>query len=1069
MTRVALKLLLMIGIVFLLQRAVAASSSGSDANLIPNISTLVTNVAQLRALSRADLDRGRPCSLTGTVTMVDNDKRRIVLQDATGAVMWYSDKPIDTALAGKMVRLTCPDARIYATTFPNFPFRPSGSDIESSFVAPSNWGDYHLTRMAARLHPPKSGDYRFWIASDDSSELWLSADENPAHVRKIAGVMEGFWTDPNEWDRFPSQRSESIYLRSDKSYYIEVFQEQGLQNDHLSVAWEGPGIERAVIPGESLTPWNDQRAAMNGKGDESKGVLREYWTNYTVGSLTPLMPVGPADAPMGGRDVLFEMLGPGAQPAAQAVNLREPLLPENNFRLIQTEGTITFVSTNGTSAILELASGTKRASVMIAKADPKWLHANRNWRVRVRGVCEGATDVNGELNIGFIWVPESEDVELLETANADKESVAPADSPADSATGSGGFYSARGTVMFDGRFSGQRYLYIRDIGGSVRVSDADRLVKDLFEVGQRVQVGGTVFPGKVGFHLIPKTVRLLGWQSLPLPEEVGEGAAYRDGQWTEVEGVVRSIRSDGLMSVNGAGGFVSVWCPAIPFDSSSIDCTVRIRGVISLDTPDSPLLLVGSGRFFKIEEQGPNDPFSLPRSRINSLEDLVGAVNFHRVKVEGTVTCVNEQAVYLQDDSGAVRLQAEHFPGVHPGERVEAVGFPDASGSVPVLADSELRATGTGLVVTPRELNSDDAFANSQNGSLVEARGILLAEKNRDQMQTLELQSGQRIVKAVLAAQNGHLPSLAAGSLLKVTGVCVADFIPVQNAKTANRENPSMVSLQILLRAPTDVIIQRGPPWWTPMKVIVLVGFLLIVLGGTFLWVHLLGKRYERRQRAQLEFSRQILQGQETERRRIAANLHDSLGQNLLVIKNQVHLAMQSALDRTTLSKRLGEISGMATQVIEEVRQITHDLRPYQLERVGLTQTLRGTIRRVSEASPIAFASHVDEVDGLFESDGEIHIYRIIQEALNNVVKHSQATEATVVVRKEPNSVSIIVRDNGRGFAGDVNYGHELSRAGFGLSGIDERARILHGKVSFDSRPEEGFRVTVEIPLTLPA
>lgn len=69
------------------------------------------------------------------------------------------------------------------------------------------------------------------------------------------------------------------------------------------------------------------------------------------------------------------------------------------------------------------------------------------------------------------------------------------------------------------------------------------------------------------------------------------------------------------------------------------------------------------------------------------------------------------------------------------------------------------------------------------------------------------------------------------------------------------------------------------------------------------------------------------------------------------------------------------------------------------------------------------------------------------------------------MVRKEANSVLIVVRDNGRGFAGAIANGAELSRAGFGLSGIDERARILLGKVLFDSRPGQGFRLTAEIPL----
>src|ERR1043165_465294 len=98
MTRVGLKLLLIFVVTSALQRAVATQQSSS---------ALVTNVGQLRTLSRADLNRGCPVSLTGIVTLVDNDRRRLVLQDATGAVMWYSDKPIDPTLAEKMVCITC--------------------------------------------------------------------------------------------------------------------------------------------------------------------------------------------------------------------------------------------------------------------------------------------------------------------------------------------------------------------------------------------------------------------------------------------------------------------------------------------------------------------------------------------------------------------------------------------------------------------------------------------------------------------------------------------------------------------------------------------------------------------------------------------------------------------------------------------------------------------------------------------------------------------------------------------------------------------------------------------------
>jgi signal transduction histidine kinase len=174
---------------------------------------------------------------------------------------------------------------------------------------------------------------------------------------------------------------------------------------------------------------------------------------------------------------------------------------------------------------------------------------------------------------------------------------------------------------------------------------------------------------------------------------------------------------------------------------------------------------------------------------------------------------------------------------------------------------------------------------------------------------------------------------------------------------------------------------------------------------------------------------------------------------------------MQPVANESVLLQRLGEISGLASQAIEEVRQITHDLRPYQLDRLGLTQAIRGIVRRVSENCPTVFACHVDEIDGLFGNESEINIYRIVQEAVSNVIKHSGATEAAVVIKKQDSLLSICVRDNGRGFDAGPNGAGESPQAGFGLRGISERARILGGKTTIHSLPGQGVSLTVEVPL----
>jgi len=108
----------------------------------------------------------------------------------------------------------------------------------------------------------------------------------------------------------------------------------------------------------------------------------------------------------------------------------------------------------------------------------------------------------------------------------------------------------------------------------------------------------------------------------------------------------------------------------------------------------------------------------------------------------------------------------------------------------------------------------------------------------------------------------------------------------------------------------------------------------------------------------------------------------------------------------------------------------------------------------------------VENIDGVFDKEAEIHVYRIVQEAVNNVIKHSAATEATVVVKRRPSVVSVSIRDNGRGFEVGTVDSASPSGAGSGLSGIAERVRILNGTLAVDSRPGAGTSLTVEVSLS---
>ncbi|MCB0154992.1 MAG: discoidin domain-containing protein, partial [Anaerolineae bacterium] len=145
------------------------------------------------------------------------------------------------------------------TSNANYPNNPSGSDLLTSFEAPTNWADNYGTRLRGYLYPPVSGQYRFWIAGDDNSELWLSTDESSANAVRIANVPG--WSNSREWNKFSEQQSSLITLQAGQRYYIEALQKEGGGGDHLAVAWQIPGGSQQVIAGQYLSPFQPTNPA----------------------------------------------------------------------------------------------------------------------------------------------------------------------------------------------------------------------------------------------------------------------------------------------------------------------------------------------------------------------------------------------------------------------------------------------------------------------------------------------------------------------------------------------------------------------------------------------------------------------------------------------------------------------------------------------------------------------------------------------------------------------------------------------------------------------------------------
>jgi signal transduction histidine kinase len=216
----------------------------------------------------------------------------------------------------------------------------------------------------------------------------------------------------------------------------------------------------------------------------------------------------------------------------------------------------------------------------------------------------------------------------------------------------------------------------------------------------------------------------------------------------------------------------------------------------------------------------------------------------------------------------------------------------------------------------------------------------------------------------------------------------------------------------------------------------------------------------EREKRTQQEFSARLIESQENERKRIAGELHDSLVQELLVAKNRSLMGLKNVHDTQRVRQELGEISSALGAAIDEVRGIAHNLRPYQLDRMGLSKAVRSLLSKLAESTTIRLQAEVDDVDVHLDAMTTIHLYRILQEVLNNILKHSEASSATVSLRRNGSVVELRIADDGKGMSADGEQA-----GGFGLDGIAQRSSLMRGESRIISSPGGGTTVVVRIPV----
>ena len=213
--------------------------------------------------------------------------------------------------------------------------------------------------------------------------------------------------------------------------------------------------------------------------------------------------------------------------------------------------------------------------------------------------------------------------------------------------------------------------------------------------------------------------------------------------------------------------------------------------------------------------------------------------------------------------------------------------------------------------------------------------------------------------------------------------------------------------------------------------------------------------------------SAQLINAQEVERQRISQELHDELGQALTAISiNLAAIEKELPLEiAPTTRERLAETSSLADQTLEQVRELALDLRPSMLDDLGLVPTLRWYVNRYAQRLNIEVGFEAMDLEERLTAEVETTLYRVVQEALTNVARHAQANKVHIHLERQESTVAAFIEDDGQGFDVEEVADREPSERGAGLLGMRERVASFGGHFDIQSRPGQGTRLSLEIPI----
>jgi signal transduction histidine kinase len=913
----------------------------------------------------------------------------------------------------------------------------------------------------------------------------------------------------------------SVFLEAGlQPIYLEWF--NGPADSALKLEYSGPDVLRQLVPGALL--WRESKsgavpnefqpglefAAYNGDWNflphfaglipVAKGVATNFSLAYcarlehtalvfngfikilNAGAYTFYLTSDDGSRLNVGRPAIYCSVEPGSSQSAPAPETFDQALADRTrYHWIELEGEVAFVGESQGNLEMELVERGNHLPVAVidgvALLSTNLLHR----QIWVEGICEFSHE-RGDGKFAGLVVPSVEQVKIYPAERESAQNFSTNEllttatqvrrlKPEQARLGIP--VKITGVVIAASAIS----LVLQDASGGVFIHFTAGNTSDQPALGQFLEIEGRTDAGDFSPVILAGMVKYLGSAAMPEPirptrDQLMNGSL--DAEYVELHGVITAVSNtemtlltpDGKVTVRGDDERpLPQISAAVLAGGPLVGAVVRMRGCFTTEWNGQTRQVIG-GSFFlypavvEVEELTPPDPFSLPASRAADLLWFdARASALQRIKLTGQVIHDRPGEYFLLDQETGVRVLTAQTQPMQPGDLIETVGFPHLGGSSPILQEALVRKTGHEPLPEPVKVASDDLLNQMHDATFVQVQALVISDALQVDRRILELQAGPYHFLATLKVKGETSVSFSPGSRLQLTGI-------YSNARV-DLARDHLDSFELLLNSAADILVLQQPRWWTVRRAITVAAVLAAGLGITMIWILLLRRQVEERTtqlKKEIEERQRVEQHRimEQERTRVAQDLHDELGTGLTQVGLLGSLAKNPSLSMERKHLYLEQLSEAARTLVTGLDEIVWAVNPKNDSASSLASYFALFTQRFLNLAGIA--CRFDAVENLpeYPMDSRLRhgIFLAFKEALNNVVRHSGATEVRLKISVARDQLMISITDNGCGFI--FTSGVPGSD---GITGMHQRMEKLGGQCVINSQTGQGTMVQLSLPL----